>query len=111
MEYEITLSGDIDFAPSSVAREVLQNARTILNTVLGSVPLERNVGLSWEYVGMPISVAMNSLRVAIYDAFALQEPRAQIISIKFDEVENAESFAKEGVLKPCVRIYIDEEGE
>lgn len=108
MEYEINLSEKVNFAPATVAEEVLQNCRTILGTILGSVPMERSIGTTWDYVGKPIPVAMNLLRTAIYDAFANQEPRAIIESIKFDEEENYEVFAEQGVLIPHVRIYISE---
>lgn len=108
MKYEINLSDKVNFSPSSVVEEVMQNCRTILGTILGSVPLERTIGTSWDYVGKPIPVAMNLLRSAIYDAFANQEPRAQIESINFDAEENPEVFAEQGVLIPHVIIYISE---
>lgn len=110
MEYEVSLTEKVDFAPSSVAKEVLQNVRTILDTLVGTVPLERNIGISWDYVGKPMPVAMDMLRVAVNNAIAWQEPRAQILSIKFDQPENNIEFAEQGILKPRVRIYIDEQG-
>ena len=110
MDYEVSLDESIDFAPGSVAKEVVQNVRTILDTVVGSVPLERNVGISWDYVSKPIPVAQDMIRIAVNDAVAKQEPRAQIRSITFDEPENSIEFAEQGILKPRVRIYIDEEG-
>lgn len=45
-EYLVNLKQGIDFAPSSEIAEILQNVRTILTTRLGSVPLERDFGLS-----------------------------------------------------------------
>lgn len=108
MEYEITLDDEVDFAPSNSVKEILQNCRTILNTVVGSVPLERNIGISWDYVGTPISVAIGLLKVAITEAFQEQEPRAQIESINFDVEGDAEIYAEQGVLKPHVKIYISE---
>lgn len=110
MEYEVSLTDKVDFAPSTVAKEVLQNVRTILDTVVGTVPLERNIGISWDYVGKPMPVAMDMLRVAVNNAISRQEPRAQILSIKFDQPENNIEFAEQGILKPRVRIYIDEQG-
>lgn len=110
MEYEVSLTDKVDFAPESVAKEVVQNVRTILDTVVGSVPLERDIGISWDYVGKPLPVAMDMLRIAVNNAIAVQEPRAQIVSIKFDQPENNIEFAEQGILKPRVRIYIDEQG-
>lgn len=108
MEYEVSFTDNVDFAPSTVAKEVLQNVRTILATIVGTVPLERNIGISWDYVGKPMPVAMDMLRVAVNNAIAAQEPRAKIISINFDQPENNVELAEQGILKPRVRIYIDE---
>ena len=110
MEYEVSITDKVDFAPSSVAKEVLQNVRTILDTIVGTVPLERNIGISWDYVGKPMPVAMDMMRVAVNNAIASQESRAKILSIKFDQPENNIEFAEQGILKPRVRIYIDEQG-
>ena len=110
MEYLVSLSEQVDFLPKTVAEEVVQNVRTILDTIVGSVPIERNIGISWDYVGKPMPVAMDMLRIAVNDAIARQEPRAQILSITFDPPENSIEFAEQGILKPRVRIYIDEQG-
>lgn len=110
MEYEVSITDKVDFAPSSVAKEVLQNVRTILDTIVGTVPLERNIGISWDYVGKPMPVAMDMMRIAVNNAIASQESRAKILSIKFDQPENNIEFAEQGILKPRVRIYIDEQG-
>ena len=56
-EYLVNLKQGVDFAPSSEIAEILQNVRTILTTRLGSVPLERDFGLSWEHIDQPINVA------------------------------------------------------
>lgn len=110
MEYDVSLMENIDFAPDSTVKEILQNVRTILDTVVGAVPLERNIGVSWDYVGKPLPVAMDLLRVAVKNAITEQEPRARIVSIKFEEIENDVEFAEQGILKPRVRIYIEEQG-
>lgn len=110
MEYDVSLTENIDFAPDSTVKEILQNVRTILDTVVGAVPLERNIGVSWDYVGKPLPVAMDLLRVAIKNAVTEQEPRARIVSIKFEQIENDVEFAEQGILKPRVRIYIEEQG-
>ena len=54
MNFVVNLDADVDFNPASVVAEVLQNVRTILSTRKGSVPLDRDFGISWEYLDRPI---------------------------------------------------------
>ena len=49
-QYTVTLSSQVDFAPSDEVREILQNVRTILSTRKGSVPLDRDFGLTWPFL-------------------------------------------------------------
>ena len=48
---------EIDFAPDNTIEEVLQNLRTILGTMKGEIPLDRNFGISGNVVDMPIHEA------------------------------------------------------
>ena len=43
MLYAVSILNSINFAPDSVAAEVVQNVQTILATVKGSVPLDRDL--------------------------------------------------------------------
>ena len=73
----------IDFAPATVAEEVLQNVRTIITTVKGSVPLDRAFGIDGEVIDLPINVAKAKLTNEIFRAIRRYEPRAEINSIDF----------------------------
>lgn len=102
MEYTVTLNGAIDFAPSGTTAEILQNVRTILNTRIGTVPLARDFGLSWEHVDKPLPVAKTLMQGAVIDAVAEFEPRARVESVSF------EGDGADGVLRPSVVISIKE---
>lgn len=106
MNYVVTLDPHVDFAPSSTVREILQNVRTILATRKGTVPLDRDFGLSWDQIDRPTAVVMMQIRSEIVDAIEQYEPRARVESIEFDEdVEGV----MDGRLMPRVTVSIPEE--
>lgn len=74
----------IDLAPNAVVDEVLQNVRTIITTIKGSVPLDRAFGIDGEVVDLPVNVAKAKLTNEIFRAVRLYEPRAVIESIDFE---------------------------
>jgi phage baseplate assembly protein W len=102
MEYKIALDNVIDFAPESTTAEILQNVRTILNTRLGTVPLARGLGISWEHVDMPMPVARSVMQGVVIDAIEEFEPRARVERVTFD------GDGADGVLRPTVIISIRE---
>lgn len=53
MNFVVSLDSDVNFAPETEVVEILQNVRTILATRKGSVPLDRDFGLSWQYLDAP----------------------------------------------------------
>lgn len=106
-EYEIDLDAAVNFAPRNEAEEIIQNVRTIINTCLGSVPLERNIGISWDYLGLPIGVAKDRLKIAIFDAVEEFEPRAEISQIVYEATDKLNQAAQ-GILRPKVFIFIEE---
>lgn len=110
MKYTVTLTDDVDFAPQSETAEILQNIRTILKTRLGTVPLARDFGISWEHLDKPYPVAKAMMTSVVIDAIEAYEPRARVESVDFDETEEA---VMQGILKPRVIVSIgdDEEGE
>lgn len=110
MRYIVTLDSKIDFAPENEVAEILQNVRTIIATVIGSVPMHRALGVSWDFVDAPLSEARIMLKQSIIEAIEDGEPRANLLEIEFEEsgVE-----AMDGKLKPRVIVSIgnDEEDE
>lgn len=102
MEYRVTLNNIVDFAPESITAEVLQNVRTILNTRVGTVPLARDFGISWEHVDMPMPVARSVMQGAVIDAIEEFEPRARVENVTFD------GDGADGILRPTVIVSIRE---
>lgn len=74
---------ELDFAPGNAIEEVLQNLRTILGTMKGEIPLDRNFGISGNVVDMPIHEAQARLTQEIFSAIRRYEPRAVINSITY----------------------------
>lgn len=100
MKYEVTQTGGVDYAPESEAAEIIQNVRTILNTRVGTVPLHRDFGISWEHVDKPLPVAMSIMQGVIVDAVSEFEQRAKVEKVTFD------GDGAEGILRPRVIISI-----
>ena len=91
----------IDFAPATVAEEVLQNVRTIISTIKYSVPMDREFGIDGTVVDRPINLAKAHLTNEIFRAVKMYEPRAVIESVEFtgDAV---------GRLTPTIKVSINE---
>jgi len=75
---------EVNFAPSSVVEEVLQNVYMIISTVKGTVPLDRNFGITSRNIDRPFPAATALLQTALYEAVEEYEPRADIENIDFD---------------------------
>lgn len=97
--FEVTESTMISFSPSSEEEEILQNVRTILATVKGSIPLDRDFGIDASYLDEPIPVAKAKLASEIVTALKKYEARVTVTSISFTGTED-------GILKPKVQVRI-----
>lgn len=79
----------VDFAPENVRMEIIQNLKTILTTYKGSVPLDRDFGISMDLVDNPIR---ERLKVKIYndmlDAIRRYEPRCTLLGITVESDVN-----------------------
>lgn len=105
--YQVTIDiNEVSLMPSTEIEEVLQNVKTILSTVQGTVPLDREFGVDKKIIDLPISVVEAKITAAIVKAINKFEPRARVWKIKY---ENTEREAMDGNLKPCVDIELIEE--
>lgn len=86
--------------PASEVEEVVQNVRTILATVKGSVPLDREFGLSCTMLDSPLPSAEAVMTAEIIEALAKYEPRAEPVSVIY------EADHLTGKLAPKVTIRI-----
>ena len=108
MKYTVTLNGVVDFAPANETAEILQNVRTILITLVGSVPMSRIFGIDWESIDSPYPVARALMQSAVIEAIESYEPRARVESVTFDE---SVTDSMDGILSPRVLISIGEDEE
>ena len=84
--------------------EILQNVATIISSRLGSMPMSRNVGLSWDWLGMPLPRAQPLIVAEIANAIDELEPRAALEEV----VTEADDWS--GEIKISARVVI-EDGE
>lgn len=104
MVYEITSSKEpsVDFAPNTVVEEILQNVRSIMTTIKGSVPLDRDFGLDPAYLDQPLEVAKARYASELIMGVAKYEPRAEVTNIDWTATVG-------GVLTAKVKVNIDEQ--
>lgn len=99
-EFDVTASIEqVCFLPESKIEEILQNVKTILSTMRGSVPLDREFGISADLVDSPTPAAQARCMAEIVDAVSRHEPRAEIIAVAF-------SGDGDGRLIPKVKVRI-----
>ena len=74
---------DVDFAPSTLAEEVLQNVITLCSTVKYSVPMDRDVGVEAVFVDEPVNRARAKYTQEVIMAVRKYEPRAEVKRVEF----------------------------
>ena len=84
-------------------RGLAQEIRTVLGTAKGSVPLDRNFGLSWDTVDLPMPQALPLLVSDIAEAI---ERNVRIKDVQFG---NGVADTEDGRLLPIVTVEIREE--
>lgn len=68
---------------SSEIEEILQNVNTILTTLEGSVPFDRDFGLSAELLDLPINEAESLYVVEVVTKVRKYEPRVAVEHVNF----------------------------
>ncbi len=86
-------------------KEIIQNVRTILATVKGTVPLDRAFGLDIGFLDEPIPLARAYYAAEVVRAIKAHEPRAEVVEILW---ANDTADLMGGIIKPTVRIKIIE---
>lgn len=95
----IGAENEIDFAPASLEREIMQNIRTIFSTSKYSVPLDREFGLNAVMLDEPQNLARALLMNEIAESIEKYEPRVKVTSIEF-------TGDNTGLTKPLIRFVI-----
>ena len=106
---DITISAttpDIIIHPPDLATEVVQNVRMILTTIKGTLPLDRDFGLSADIIDQPIDRAQAMIIRDVYEQLRACEPRAEIIRVFF---QGNDADAADGRLLPTVTLRIRED--
>ena len=80
--------------------EVMQNVRTILNTRRGTVPLDRDFGISFEFLDSPVNKTRAKAEQEIFLQLKKYEPRAILKQIIW------ESDVMSGQLRPKVKVEV-----
>jgi hypothetical protein len=83
----------IDFSATG-ANEVIQNVKTIITTPAGTVPFDRDFGIDWSLLDLPIREARAKLTVEYIEKIKKYEPRASVNSISFTANEQGQLIPK-----------------
>ena len=75
---------NINFSPKNEVEEILQNVGCILSTIKGTVPLDRDFGVSPDFLDAPMNVARVKLIQEVVEKVPEQEPRATVKEVLFD---------------------------
>lgn len=104
---ELNVIGTLDrvIVGATGVTEIIQNVKTIMSTVLGTVPLDRAFGIDGEFVDQPLPVAQARAAAAMVTAVEKWEPRVQVQKITW--VDDP-AGAADGRLVPNVRIKLRE---
>ena len=90
------------FAPEEFA-DIKRCLETLLSIREGSVPLDRNLGISYDNtIGYPMDVAKNMLALDIIEKVDMYEPRVEVVSVDIE-------IGEDGQQKPHIRFKKREE--
>ena len=85
---------------------IAQQIRTLLNTRKGSVPLDRDFGISWDCIDQPVPEARQVLVSEIAQALKTYVPSVTLKSIEFSALDDKD--AADGRMKYSVTVEYDE---
>ena len=103
MSYKVNAADltHIRFNETDMLSSVLQNIAVILATPKGSVPLDREFGLSTTMLDKPTPIAQKALIAEVREAIERWEPRARFVSMRFEG-----RIDQPGTLWPIVEVEI-----
>jgi len=94
-----SLPKEIIFGTSGV-QEVMQNVKLIIMTRKGTQPLDRNFGISYDFVDSPMPRVRAMIEQEIFMALRRYEPRAVLKQVTWD------GDPLSGSVKPNVSIQV-----
>ena len=97
--------GNIQVGATGVT-SVAQQIRTLLNTRKGSVPLDRDFGISWDCIDQPIPEARQLLVSEVAQALKTYVPSVTLKSIEFSDL--GDNNTADGRIKYSVTVEYNE---
>lgn len=98
------LTTAINFGATGV-EEIIQNVRTIISTITGTVPLDRAFPGIESPLDLPLPTAQAQLSASIFHAIQKHEPRVKVRGISY--VQSTDE-AMNGKIIPVVSIEVTE---
>lgn len=96
---------EIRFDYSSPEKEDIERClRTLYSTREGSQPLDRNFGISWEFIDKPLLVAQQEYAFEVVKKTREYEKRVRVKEVTY------EFDAESGKMKPVILLIKGEEG-
>lgn len=92
---------EIAFSAADTAEDVQRCIAVLLSTRAGSVAMDREFGLSWDFIDLPVEAAQAALTAEIVAKVAKYEPRAQVQNVTY-------TVGDDGTLLPHVEVTINE---
>ena len=89
MILEAGIINTVDFEPQTLVQEIEQNLRILLSTYIFSVPLDRRLGITADYVDDPLDDSIDGqIQSDIIDTIKRYEPRVNIKSVSYSHDAN-----------------------
>jgi phage baseplate assembly protein W len=95
-----SLPANVAYGLSGVL-EIMQNVRTILTTRRGTVPLDRDFGISFDFLDSPINKTQAKAEQEIFLQLKKYEPRAILKQIMW------ETDVISGQISPSVKVEVN----
>ena len=99
-------TAQINWFPETILEEILQNVAILLTTIIGTVPLDRKLGLPITFIDEPQPRGMMQLSIFVLETLQEYEPRVVVTEVDFVPDPNA---AMHGTLYPRVVVRILDE--
>lgn len=96
----------INLFPKTIVEEIMQNIKTLLTTIVGTVPLDRKLGIDGTIIDYPINKAIAKFSIYILESIQEYEPRVIVLEIDYEK--NLET-ALDGKLYPRVKVRVKDD--
>ena len=97
---------EVNLFPQTIIEEILQNVSVLLTTVVGSVALDRNLGINATFIDEPAQRAM--MKLAIFALETVQDYESRVEVMEIDFVPRLDD-AMEGLFYPRMVVRILDE--